>query len=354
MQQPRPRALFQCLAAIGLGVAMGACALEAADDADTTSHTSEIASHQQAITAAALTTAVPWVVRLDLPGGVCTGSVLSEHYILTAGHCVSGYSSNVLSSVSVRWAHVLGGAQALYTGSARIMRNPQYHANDWFGDTGQDVAMLKLDGAGVNLALTGRAKLWGSNAPNINYDPWESSAQNRDFTLIGWGLTDPSGGSTCTSGTIGSKRIGLGFRADVMGRDALEVHAPINATHACGGDSGAPWLFVRGGTHVAFAVHSGRVSDYVVGGDYHRAALTKPKRAWMYQATAFESLKLICAGAGFAGDASMGVTYEECREQYTPPPAPPPGPACPSGKHCCEPVSDTVCGLCIANNRQCP
>lgn len=341
----------------GLAVAIGACALEAADDAETANPpetVDELASHDQALTAAPLTTAAPWVVRIDRPaGGPCSGSVLSEHYILTAAHCVSDFA-NTMPTVTIRWANALGGAEPLYHGRARVMVNPQYHPNTWFGDAGQDIAMLKLDGAGVDLSVTGRAKLWGSNYPDSSYDPWERSAQSRDFTIIGWGFTDPSGGSTCTSGTDGVKRLGNGFRADVTGRDALEVQAPINATHTCGGDSGAPWMFARGGKYVVFAVHGGRGDDYGVDGDNHRAALTKPKRAWMYQATQFESLKLICAGAGFLGDANMGVTYEECREQYTPPPAPPPGPACPSGKHCCEAISDTVCGLCIPNNRQCP
>jgi hypothetical protein len=338
--------------AAALGPLFSGCTLAAPENQTAV----DLASHEQEITAANLTTEAPWVVRLDLPGGrLCSGSVLSEHYILTAGHCLAGYSSNLLSSVTVRWANVQGGSQALYTGQGWVLRNPQWHEHEIGGDTGEDIAMLQLGGSGVNVALTGRAKLWGWNSPDINNDPWEQSSQNRWFTLIGWGLTDPNGGSSCTSGTSGVKRIGYGFKVDATGQTATEVHAPINTTHACGGDSGAPWLFVRGGQLIAFAVHSSRFPDLIVLGDYHRAPLIKPKRNWMWEASRSNGRQLICAGAGFAGTTAFGVTYEECHEQILPPPTPPPpSPPCPSGKRCCEPISSTVCGLCWPTGQACP
>jgi hypothetical protein len=341
------------IAAVASGLLFGGCTLAAPEEGSPESADVELASTEQAITAANLTTEAPWVVRLDLPGGrLCSGSVLSEHYILTAGHCLAGYSSNLLSSVTVRWANVAGGAQSLYSGQGWVLRNPQWHEHEIGGDTGEDIAMLQLGGSGVNLALTGRAKLWGWNSPDINRDPWEQSSQNRWFTLIGWGLT--GSGSSCTSGTGGSKRIGYGFKVDATS-DATEVHAPINTTHACGGDSGAPWLFVRGGQLIAFAVHSSRYPDLIVLGNYHRAPLIKPKRDWMWEASRFNGRQLICSGAGFAGSPELGVTYEECREQILPPPPPPPPSApCPSGKRCCEPISSTVCGLCWPTSMACP
>jgi hypothetical protein len=96
------------------------------------------------------------------------------------------------------------------------------------------------DDALTQLAGVGRAKLWGWNHPDVNHDPWEQSSQNRWFTLIGWGRTDPSDDSKCVSGTQGQKRIGYGFKVDVAGQDSTELHAPINHTHACSGDSGTP------------------------------------------------------------------------------------------------------------------
>jgi hypothetical protein len=313
----------------------------------------EIAASESAITGANLTVEAPWVVRLDLPNGMCSGSVLTEHYILTAGHCVKGYANNHVSSMTVRWANTLGGAQALYTGQAWFYKNPKYKENDWWPDAGEDVALIRLGGSGVNTNLTGKAKLWGWNYPNVNYEPWEQSSQNRWFTLIGWGRTDPSGDSKCVSGTAGQKRIGYGFKVDVTDQDENELHAPINHTHACGGDSGTPWLIVRGGQLIAFAVHSGRMSDLIIAGDYHKGASIKEKRNWLYEATKHSGLKLICAGAGFAGDSTAGVTYEMCNEQVHNP-TPPPGPACPSGQHCCEPISSTECGMCIDNDKECP
>jgi hypothetical protein len=339
--------------AVALAPLFGGCALEVpgegAEAEEETKTEGDIASSEHAITSAGQTIEAPWVVELSLPKLNCSGIVLTEHYILTAGHCVEGYSSTKLLA-KVRRTTIAGHKETIYEGDARILKNPQFHEHQWFGDPGQDVGLLKLDGAGVNLAITGRAKLWGSNHPDINHDPWEQSSQNRWFTVIGWGQ---GGSSNCLNGTNGVKRIGYGFVVDTTGPDANHVTAPSNTTHLCPGDSGSPWIFVRGGQLIAFAISGQTFPDLIIAGDFQRAALIKPKRQWMYEVSVPTGVKLICAGAGFAGTSTFGVTYEECREQIVPPPQPPPGPGCPSGQRCCEPVSPTVCGRCLPNNLQC-
>jgi len=339
-----PVSLVPALAVVGAG-----CALEPAEPgAPHAEAPGELGVSEQAITAARFTTLVPWSVRIDLKLQ-CSGLVLTQHYILTAGHCVAGHDS-LRVPVKVYWAHQLGGAQMLYDGHARVLKNPEFHEHQRFGDPDEDVGLLKLEGDGVSLSHTGRAKLWGWNRPDINRDPWEQSSQDREFTVVGWGKSGV--GSSCSS-PAGAKRIGVGFEVDVTGADAEHVTAPRDTTVLCGGDSGAPWMFERGGQYIAFAVGGSYVPDLVIAGDYERGALIKAKRDWLYQATATMDIELICASAGFAGSQSKGVTYEQCREQLTEN-TPPPGPACPSGQHCCRITSPGLCAQCIANDRECP
>lgn len=306
-----------------------------------------IGTVEQEITGGSLTTAAPWIVRVDLPGGsLCSGSVLSEHWVLTAAHCVDGKGSSGM--VTIRYASSLGAATSVYSGNAYFYKHPHYQPGWFWPDREDDVALIRLaSGAGINLSLTGRAALWGYTKP------WTSSSSSeRDFRMIGWGLTDPSGGDDCVSGS-GVKRLGLGFRVKKTGVTATTVEAPIGAVHACGGDSGTPWTFVRGGRYIAFAVHSGRVPDFIVAGDEHQAPLLPPKYGWIYERSKSSGLMLDCKSAGYSG----GVPYLECEERvYAPEPPPPiPGSSCPSGKYCCEPapVGDT-CSLCVPVGTYCP
>jgi hypothetical protein len=291
-----------------------------------------------AIIGGAFTTAAPWVVRIDLSAStMCSGSVLSEHWLLTAAHCVED-EPIVMPNLTVYWADVPGGAQVVYQGQARG------YGHEHFDGTANDIALIKLESAtGIDLALTGRAKLWGFTTPWTSYNE-----SDRLFTGMGWGLA-----GNCLANTQGQKRFSVYNLVDRTDPDAQEVNTPTGSEFACPGDSGSPWLFERDGNLIAFAVEAYHAWDLIIIGGNAHGPLIPPKNAWIYETSHNDGLELICGRGGLAGDD----VYLECNERRRdPPPPPPPGTLCPSAKqHCCDPNPDgPQCLKCIGNTQECP
>jgi hypothetical protein len=306
-----------------------------------------VASSTAAVTGTTQATGdAPWVVQLNFSAHSCTGSVLTEHYMLTAAHCVTD-EPNPATLVQVFSGSTVSGASIVYSGPARFYVNEQFHAHDITDDTENDIALIFLSsGPGVDLTRTGQAKLWN------NFDqPWTSSnAADRTFDVIGWGLGDLAGGSDCQDGTSGVKRLGTGFVLDQTSPYPIVATAPEHDTHWCEGDSGAPLLYVRGGEYIQFGIATDTVS--IPFDNYQEGPYLPPKLGWLYDETNLTGITLQCSGGGYAG----GVGYLQCVEyRPPPPPPPPPGTACPSRTHCCEANPDgPSCLLCYPNTRECP
>lgn len=327
MTSKHPFAVAFSLAAL----ALSACVAGPEETSDLLEEESEIEEAGDALTNSPSTTAERWIVNLTFPNVPsprrCTASVLTNHWLLTAAHCVDGLARGVAVSVTVATAGATGD---LYTGNARPYAHEHYQPSSTSPDVSDDIAIVKLDGvSGIDTGYTGKAKLWGYTTP------WTSSSTaSRTFSIIGYGLSD----AAC-DGDDSTKRLASGFVMDKEGFGATRVKSPFGSTHTCGGDSGAPYLLTSSGVRRAVAVHSGRYFDVGSLSTKQQGALIPPKRAWMFDTSrAYTSLQLSCG--------------TECTESaYNP--EPPPGPACPSGQHCCEPFGN-VCNLCLPNNVQCP
>jgi hypothetical protein len=307
-----------------------------------------VGSTASPLTQASPTTLAPWVVELQFSSNArCSGMVLSEHYLLTAAHCVTD-QPNPSYPLQVAWADAPGGRQALYYGLAYFYAHNQYHAHAFPPDTENDIALIMLgSGAGIDLSQTGRAKLWGYS------QPWMSASDaDRQFSQVGWGLGDPSGGDNCVDGTNGVKRYGTGLILNRTDPYPLVAQAPTVSTHPCQGDSGSPWLFERDGQLIAFAVWTDWWPDLLVAGNFQEGPFITPKVQWMFDTTHLTALQLVCGLAGYAG----GEGYLECVESQPPPPPPPrAGTACPSGQHCCNPNPDGPdCLQCLPRGVSCP
>ena len=313
---------------------------------------SNIGDTRQHITGASLTTEEPWIIQYVADGTMCSGAVLSQHWILTAAHCLDDKPRSV-TDLQVSFADGLGTWQSVYNGPATFYIHPHFSRAALSWDSEDDVALIHLNNLsgipppGISLTTTGKAKLYVPYTQPV----WADPDANRFFTVIAWGQTDPNGGADCTEGTAGVKRLGTYFEVDTADADTERVTAGVGPTHLCPGDSGAPWLFARAGERVAFAIHSGRRPDLIVVGGQHRASVIQAKMEWIYRTTRtfVPTQYLECVRVGYVGD----LPYVECEEKVAREPTPTPFP-CPSGQHCCEPGPDNTCLRCIPDSQECP
>jgi hypothetical protein len=304
----------------------------------------------QELTGGTLSTVPSWIVSIHVDGrSFCSASVLSEHYLLTAAHCVE----NVLGGygdVVIRRASSEGETEIVYAGRAQFLTHPDYDIL-WPIDAEDDIALIRLLGRGINLSLTGRARIY------IDYvNPIWTLPDPQSFTFAGWGLSDPSGNAECTSDTAGVLRIGSATGLERASRDQKDLTAPQGTTHLCPGDSGSPWLFARADDFLAFAVSTGWT--FRVGGNLDKATSILPKFQWIYAASRQGGCNdvecfvdfLSCAPGGNLDDLSFHQCFERRHVTGVPPD---PGTACPPGQHCCEPGINQ-CERCIPRNLHCP
>jgi hypothetical protein len=309
----------------------------------------DLGQSQQPLTGAQVSTRPSWVVELTADGVGCSASVLSEHVLLTAAHCLDG----VAGSVTVKRASGPGTTQTVYIGPARYLTHPNYEAGVPL-DPEDDIALVRLRGGAVNLSLTGRAKLYADSDP-----PW-TRPDPQQMSLAGWGLVGPAGSLFCTSNNSVLMLADAGNVLRPAGAGQKDMTAPLGPVHICPGDSGSPWLFSRAGDFAAFAVTSGVLFDFAGPGLVNKATTILPKMAWIYNATVadgsgcnqvecFEDY-LLCRPVGTLGDLGYNECFEGRRVTGTPPD---PSSACPVGQHCCEPGTDR-CLRCVGQQQQCP
>jgi len=184
------------------------------------------------------------VVRIQTASNqLCTGSLISDQWVLTAGHCIEGRAEIFGGSTTVSGLKFLGGATGI--------RHPDYL------DTG---ALVRMD---VGLYRLDTKTTLGSNVPALASvgDAWAWAAGTQ-VSLAGWGRTVAGGGAATVLQTATLAVLG---DADCAERDRVEgivfeasSAMCINAAgaSACEGDSGGPSYAVLGASVVQVGVTS--------------------------------------------------------------------------------------------------
>lgn len=238
-----------------------------------------------------LTADLDWVVRIVFAREhYCTGFVLSEHWLLTAGHCVEETLPDEHVQVSQR---VFGDETLLYEGPAELIVHPEYDSGADLTHRWNDVALVRLREGAVD--ADERARLAGLGCSCV-----EDAQAQGNLYAVGYGH-EPDPVTGFCSDVLGSKKRydGFVFR-QVLGPLAddprgVELYGREDAL--CGGDSGAPIMFDREGIPHVFAVFSGKAVMRAI----FYGSLLGPKISWLGEATGLTDVPLQCVD--FGGDS---------------------------------------------------
>ena len=240
--------------------------------------------------------------------GFCTGTVISQHYILTAGHCFGTSGSRTVNIRNGQNAEI--GA---YSGSANVMIHPNFQPGaNWVDNVPWDIALVRLNDGGMGSGFT-RERIYAG--PET---PWDS--RGGQFSVTGYGGgTGPGGAYDCPdpSGNDGkeTKRGGtFAFSGSgvVDGTTWFTVDGYASIRTLCHGDSGSGWRLYRNGEDFLFAVWSG---GFFVHDKPLKATMVQAKMAWI-QARSADTLGLPLACTLVRDHrSSQEVDYYDCVEK---------------------------------------
>ncbi len=222
-------------------------------------------------------------------GNGCTGSIVSEHWIVTAGHCIEKATSAAFGPNSDRVAileQVSGERTVIYEGPAELFVHPDYEELGHRAHRWHDIGLIGLREGALN--ANGRVRLGGTVRSFKTLD-----SQGANLFALGFGHSPDAETGGCTKEGGRKKRYeGFLFRkfdGPFLG-NAFSVRLEGRTEALCPGDSGGPLMFdTEEGPHV-FAVFGGRSSGYTV---FH-GTLIGPKIGWFESASSETPMPLEC------------------------------------------------------------
>lgn len=235
-----------------------------------------------------LTDDLDWVLRIVFADEHhCTAIALSEHWLLTAGHCVEQALPDDQVEVSQQ---IFGDRTVLYDGAAELVLHPEYDGSAALTHRWNDVALLRLRNGSI--AVDERPRLAGQDCSGT--DDGQTAG---NLYAVGYGY-EPDPASGLCSDVLGSKKRydGFVFRQALgpLVDDPREIQLFGRDDALCGGDSGAPLMFDREGVPHVFAVFSGQA---VMRAIYY-GSLLGSKISWLDAATASTDAPLRCTNLG--------------------------------------------------------
>jgi transmembrane serine protease 9 len=243
----------------------------------------------------------PWQVRLNIEGGLCGGTILSDRWVLTAAHCCEGASSATIHIGDYNMAKEDAGEFSVE--AKKIIVHPEYGKHPQ-SQIANDICLLRtpnLDAKKNDDSVYASACL-----PTADYNHGEACF------VSGWGTTS-SGGNTSNKmrevginlmsiefcndpNNVANKMVGATFKNLEMCAgtpDGDDDNTMVDAgKDACQGDSGGPLTCVRDGQPIVAGVVSWGYGCAAEGqpGVY---ANTYYYTDWIYQTAEAEGFPLL-------------------------------------------------------------
>lgn len=178
----------------------------------------------------------PNVVYLEVGGGLCTGTLITPEWVLTAAHCIENIAP---TNIKIHFGTVSISSQGVVRTGAMAIAKPGFSTNN-LGKN--DIGLVKL-----NMPITDIKPV------PVNLDPAKAPVGIK-VTMVGYGATEVGGGGAGVQYTVDQTSISCqGF---VGSNTDLLCFNQVSGKGKCQGDSGGPSFAMINGVMTQVGVTS--------------------------------------------------------------------------------------------------